>query len=70
MLRHTFIGEKMTKSCFNCELTEKEIPLLDLHYQEGKIFICPRCLPQLIHKPVALIDTLPGAENIEPADDV
>ncbi len=60
----------MTKTCFNCNLTEKEIPLLDLHYQEEKLFICPRCIPQLIHKPTALIDTLPGAENIEAADDV
>ncbi len=58
------------KTCFNCKLTEEEIPLLDLHYQAGKISICPRCLPQLIHKPIALVDTLPGAEKIQPAEDI
>ena len=58
------------KTCFNCKTTEKEIPLFELHYQEKKLFICPRCIPQLIHKPTALIGTLPGAENIQPADDV
>ena len=60
----------MTKTCLNCEKTEEEIPLLDLHYQSGKLFICPRCLPQLIHKPANLVGALPGAENIQPADDL
>ena len=58
------------KICFNCKSTEQVIPLIELNYQEEKLFICPRCLPQLIHKPAALVGTLPGAENIEPADDV
>ena len=58
------------KTCFNCQTTENEIPLLDLHYQENKLFICPRCLPQLIHKPANLIGTLPGAETIQPADEL
>jgi len=58
------------KSCFNCGTIENEIPLLDLHYQEKKLFICPRCLPQLIHKPSNLVGSLPGAENIQPADEV
>ncbi len=58
------------KSCFNCKTTENEIPLLKLSYQDGKLYICPRCLPQLIHKPANLVDTLPGAEKIEPADEL
>lgn len=58
------------KTCFNCGTTEKEIPLLDLHYQEKKLFICPRCLPKLIHKPSELVGSLAGAENIQPADEV
>jgi hypothetical protein len=58
------------KTCFNCNTTENQIPLLDLHYQEKKLFICPRCLPQLIHKPANLVGTLPGAEKIQPADEV
>ena len=60
----------MTKTCLNCKKDEKEIPLLDLHYQEGKLFICPRCLPMLIHKPESLAGTLPGADKLEAADDI
>jgi hypothetical protein len=58
------------KTCFNCKTTENQIPLLDLHYQGEKLFICPRCLPQLIHKPANLVGTLPGAENIKAADEL
>ncbi|MBC8334953.1 MAG: hypothetical protein HQ525_04575 [Anaerolineae bacterium] len=58
----------MTKSCLNCEKTEEEIPLLDLHYQSGKLFICPQCLPILIHKSEKLVDKLPGAENFGDAE--
>ncbi|MBT3190530.1 MAG: hypothetical protein HN736_07810 [Anaerolineae bacterium] len=58
------------KACFNCNSTEEQIPLIELNYQGKKLFICPRCLPQLIHKPTNLVGTLPGAENIRAADDV
>ncbi len=58
------------KTCLNCKATESQIPLLDLHYQGEKLFICPRCLPQLIHKPATLVGTLKGAENIQPADEL
>lgn len=58
------------KTCLNCKATENETPLLDLNYQGEKIYICPRCLPQLIHKPANLVGTLQGAENIQPADEL
>ncbi len=37
--------------CVRCERTSDQIPLLQLKYA-GKInWICPQCLPILIHKP-------------------
>ncbi|MCP4141070.1 MAG: hypothetical protein GY755_12435 [Chloroflexi bacterium] len=58
------------KTCFNCNSTENDIPLIELTYQEKKIFICPGCVPKLIHNPGTLVGTLPGAENLKPADEV
>ncbi len=58
------------KTCFNCNTTENDIPLLELNYKEKNLYICPRCMPQLIHNPATLVDTLPGAENLTPADEV
>jgi hypothetical protein len=54
------------KVCLNCQKTEQQIPLIHLHFQGGDAFICPQCLPVLIHKPANLADKLPGLENIEP----
>jgi hypothetical protein len=53
-------------TCLNCGKTEQEIPLLRMRYQEADIYICPQCLPILIHKPAALAAKLPGLENIQP----
>jgi hypothetical protein len=41
--------ELETHKCFNCNKTEKEIPLVQLTYQEKPSWICPQCLPVLIH---------------------
>ena len=54
------------KTCFNCKKSERMIPLLHLHYREEDIYICPQCLPVLIHKPASLAEKLPGLENIPP----
>jgi hypothetical protein len=53
----------MTKKCLNCDRTENEIPLMTLAYREETLFICPQCLPVLIHKPQDLAGKLEGAEN-------
>ena len=53
----------MTKQCLNCEVSENEKALLVLTYKEETLYICPQCLPQLIHKPQNLADKLPGAET-------
>jgi hypothetical protein len=35
-------------------------------YQSREVYICPQCLPVLIHKPATLADKMPGVEKIEP----
>lgn len=36
-------------TCMLCGNEEAKIPLIPLRYQGGEAFICPRCLPRLIH---------------------
>jgi hypothetical protein len=55
--------------CLNCNVSESENPLLTIKFQGDEIYICPQCLPVLIHKPSNLADKLPGAENFgKPAE--
>ncbi len=51
------------KVCLNCKLSEQEKPLLTIKYQSSELYICPQCLPVLIHKPANLTEVLPGAER-------
>jgi hypothetical protein len=46
-------------TCISCEKTDQQIPLLQLVYQGKEVFICPQCLPVLIHKPEKLEEKLP-----------
>jgi hypothetical protein len=50
-------------ACLNCNANEQEKPLLTIKFQGNEIYICPQCLPVLIHKPANLAGKLPGAEN-------
>jgi hypothetical protein len=54
--------------CFNCNRPERDVPLLASTFQEKPLWICPQCLPSLIHKPQAIADKLPGM-NAEAADE-
>ncbi len=54
-------------ACLNCKKTEQEIPLLKMRYQEANVYICPQCLPVLIHRPEKLADILPGMQAGKPA---
>jgi hypothetical protein len=56
------------KICLNCQKSEQQIPLIHLHYQGGEIFICPQCLPVLIHKPEKLEEKLPEMQPNKPAE--
>ena len=51
--------------CLNCGSSEQEKPLLTIKYKSNEIYICPQCLPVLIHKPANLAGKLPGAENFD-----
>ena len=35
--------------CMFCSATQEKIPLISLRYQGGEAFVCPRCLPRLVH---------------------
>ncbi|GAB4539288.1 MAG: hypothetical protein Fur002_04160 [Anaerolineales bacterium] len=48
------------KFCINCNRTEQEYPLLTLTFQGKDFYICPQCLPNLIHKPQTLVGKIPN----------
>ena len=57
-------------TCLNCGSSEQERPLITIKFQGKELFICPQCLPILIHKPYQLADRLPGIKSYEnPPDD-
>ncbi len=60
-----------TFTCLNCGASEMERPLVSLKFQGKELFICPQCLPTLIHKPYQLADKLPDftpSDNPPPDD--
>lgn len=56
--------------CLNCNRSSDQVPLLRLQYLKHDYWICPQCLPILIHKPVRLAavagDWTRGAVQGEP----
>jgi hypothetical protein len=58
--------ESATAQCVNCDRTVEEVPLLNLTHRHGTAYICPQCLPILIHQPQQLWSKLPGAEALQP----
>lgn len=57
-------NEKM--QCINCERTVEQVPLIPIWTRDGQTFICPQCLPVLIHRPQQLADKLRGADALTP----
>jgi hypothetical protein len=60
-----------TSTCLNCGASDQDRPLVTLTFQGKEVFICPQCLPILIHKPYQLADKLPDftpPENPAPDD--
>jgi hypothetical protein len=58
-------------TCLNCGTSEQERPLIPLKFQGQELYICPQCLPNLIHKPYLLADKLTNfspPENLPPDD--
>jgi hypothetical protein len=58
-------------TCLNCGSSEMERPLIALKFLQKELFICPQCLPILIHKPYELVEKLPDFTPSEnpPQDD-
>jgi hypothetical protein len=53
----------MTQStCFNCGNDEQQTPLISLRFQGEGWYICPQCMPALIHNPQRLAGKLPGTD--------
>jgi hypothetical protein len=52
--------------CINCQRPVTQVPLLALTHREGQSYICPQCLPYLIHNPELLVGKLAGAEALQP----
>lgn len=52
--------------CANCERTPDQVPLIPVLTRDGQAYICPQCLPVLIHKPQQLADKLRGADALTP----
>lgn len=36
-------------ACMFCSTNDHKIPLISLRYQGEEAFVCPRCLPRLVH---------------------
>ena len=54
--------------CVSCARTVEEVPLLTLVHRSGTAYICPQCLPILIHQPQTLVAKLPGTEALQPPE--
>lgn len=54
--------------CLKCGTDSRRTPLIRLEYLDTAYWICPQHLPLLIHDPGSLIGSLPGAEQLRPAD--
>lgn len=60
--------DESQKVCFFCKRGTEVTPLIPLEYRGNQLWICPQHMPVLIHDPGRLVGTLPGAENLSPAD--
>jgi predicted RNA-binding protein with PUA domain len=62
------MNEQNEKVCLNCNRTDEKVPLIGFFYKGMEKYICPQCLPVMIHKTQQLADKLPGVEITPPAD--
>ena len=40
-----------SRKCFNCQTSEQDSPVVNLRYKGKELWICPRCIPNMIHEP-------------------
>jgi hypothetical protein len=48
----------MSASCLKCSRSESDVPLVVLQFVGKESYICPQCLPTLIHHPDQLTEKL------------
>ena len=51
------------KQCFNCKAPETEVPVVNLSYKGKELWICPRCIPNMIHEPQIIESSLASTES-------
>jgi hypothetical protein len=55
------VNQHQPASCLNCGRAETEFPVIVLRLAGQEHYICPQCLPALIHHPDRLTDRLIAA---------
>lgn len=53
--------------CLSCDRGDDEIPLAPWRYQGREFWICPDCLPRLIHRRAELAEKLAAGPAAAPA---
>ena len=56
---------KTSQQCVNCGRSVALVPLISITHRDGAAYICPQCLPILLHQPEMLVGKLPGAESLQ-----
>ncbi len=51
------------KKCFSCGKMESDVPVINLKYKQNELWICPQCIPNLIHNPDIVKESLSKAEE-------
>ncbi len=51
--------------CFHCHRSSDEAPLIQLTYQGKYRWVCPQCMPALIHKPESVMQVLSNPDKRE-----
>lgn len=54
--------------CLSCQRSSDEVPLFMVRHQGKDYWICPQHFPVLIHKPMQLVNTLPGVASLDVSD--
>lgn len=54
--------ENNSQICIYCKRNNREVPLINLSYQDQVFSICPQHLPILIHEPAKLVHLIPGSD--------
>ena len=51
------------KFCFNCKSAESDIPVVNMRFKGKELWICPRCIPSLIHEPQIVQEKLDATDQ-------